>query len=191
MGSIPTANPSPPRRWPFSPRVVLLGLLALAGVAAVAIGVAVVWPDGAGGGPVWTKVARAEELAVNEPLAIDGEAYVVLLESGEVLALSKIDPHLGCTVAFRPGFVFEGRRGWFRNPCHGETYDLTGVCYFGPCPRGLDRYEVRVQDGDVEVNFAHLIEGPTHRQTDGREPVTLHWRGLISAKGLASGGGFR
>ena len=119
-------------------------------------------------------MARLDELAVNDPLAVEGDVYLVLLESGEVLALSQIDPHLGCKVPFRPDFTFIGDTGWFRNPCHGETYDLTGVCYSGPCPRGLDRYEVRVRDGDVEVSFAFLIEGPDRSASEGREPVTLN-----------------
>ena len=117
---------------------------------------------------------RLDELAVNDPLAVEGDVYLVLLESGEVLALSQIDPHLGCKVPFTPDFTFIGDTGWFRNPCHGETYDLTGVCYSGPCPRGLDRYEVRVRDGDVEVSFALLIEGPDRAASEGREPVTLN-----------------
>ena len=102
---------------------------------------------------------------------VDGDVYLVLLESGEVLALSTIDPHLGCKVPFLPDFKFMDHTGWFRNPCHGETYDLTGVCYVGPCPRGLDRYEVRVRNGDVEVNFKHLTEGPEHAT---RDPVNLN-----------------
>ncbi len=171
MGSIPTANPSPPRPWRFSRRIIPLAILASAGVALVAVGAAVIWPDDPAESG-WLSVATPEDLSVNEPLAVDGDVYLVLLESGEMLALSQVDPHLGCLVEFRPDFVFNDRTGWFRNPCHGETYDLTGALYFGPSPRGLDRYEVRVQDGDVEVNFANLIVGPAY--DGGREPVTLN-----------------
>jgi nitrite reductase/ring-hydroxylating ferredoxin subunit len=171
MGSIPTANASPPRRWRFSRRVIPLAFLAAAGVAFLAIGAAVIWP-GSPADSDWRALARADELTVNDPLAVEGDVYLVRLESGEVLALSRIDPHLGCKVPFRPDFKFMNDSGWFRNPCHGETYDLTGVCYSGPCPRGLDRYEVRVRDGDVEVSFARLIEGADNNVRDGREPVT-------------------
>ncbi len=171
MGRVPTASPSPPRRWRFSRRVIPLAFLALAVIALVAIGVAVIWPSSPADSG-WSTVARADELAVNDPLAVEGDAYLVLLESGEILALSRIDPHLGCKVPFTPDFTFMGDTGWFRNPCHGETYDLTGVCYFGPCPRGLDRYEVRVRDGDVEVSFALVIEGPDRSASEAREPVT-------------------
>ena len=173
MGGVPTASPSPPRRWRFSRRVVPLAFLALAVIALVAIGAAVIWPSSPADSE-WSAVARLDALAVNDPLAAEGEASLVLLESGEILALSQIDPHLGCIVPFAPDFRFMGSTGWFRNPCHGETYDLTGVCYSGPCPRGLDRYEVRVRDGNIEVNFARLSEGPDRRTSDRREPVTLN-----------------
>ncbi len=172
MGSVPTANPSPPRRWRFSRRAVPLMFLAAGVLAIVAIGVAMVWPSN-GADSEWAALARADELAVNAPLAVEGEVYLVLGESGEILALSQIDPHLGCKVPFAPDFEYMGHTGWLRNPCHGETYDLTGVCYFGPCPRGLDRYDVRVRDGDVEVSFARLTEGPDRATSEGREPVTL------------------
>ena len=173
MGSIPTASPSPPRRWRFSRRIVPLAFLALAFIALVAIGVAVIWPSSPADSE-WSVVARLDDLAANEPLAVEGDVYLVPMESGEMLALSQIDPHLGCKVPFTPDFTFMGSTGWFRNPCHGETYDLTGVCYAGPCPRGLDRYEVRVRDGDVEVSFARLTEGRDRSTSDEREPVTLN-----------------
>ena len=97
MGSTPVANPSPPRRWWFSRRILPLAFLAIGAVVIVVI----VWPDdGADSG--WIAVARADELAVNDPLLVDGDAYLVLLESGEILALSTIDPHLGCKVPFVP-----------------------------------------------------------------------------------------
>ena len=87
--------------------------------------------------------------------------HVVRLDSGEVLALSAHDPHLGCTVPYRPSFNFDGREGWFRNPCHGETYDLAGYRVFGPTPRGLDRFHVEVIDGRGIVDLSRIERGPT------------------------------
>lgn len=80
--------------------------------------------------------------------------HLVHLEDGEFRALSAKDPHLGCTVPWRPEFQFEGQTGWFRNPCHGETYDITGRRVFGPSPRDLDRYPVEVRDGRVLVTLS-------------------------------------
>ena len=81
------------------------------------------------------------------------------LSSGGLIALSWRDPHLGCTVVWRPAFRFQaplrvstGDPGWFRNPCHGETYTKAGLRVFGPQPRSLDTMEVIVRsDGSVVV----------------------------------------
>lgn len=95
--------------------------------------------------------------------------HVVRLDDGGVRALYAKDPHLGCWVPWRPDFEFEGRRGWFRNPCHGETYDITGRRIPGPSPRDLDRFPVRVEGGRVIVRvvFDELIPGESHVQPPG------------------------
>lgn len=87
--------------------------------------------------------------------------HVVRLDSGEVLALSARDPHLGCTVPYRPSLIYNGREGWFHNPCHREIYDLAGYRVFGPQPRGLDRFHVEVVAGRVTVDLSRLQPGPT------------------------------
>jgi nitrite reductase/ring-hydroxylating ferredoxin subunit len=147
-------------------------LLAAIFAAAVLVMTAIVWPEGVQA-PVspWVSLTQVDELPTNEPVKFsDQKLYLVKLEDGEILALSQKDPHLGCSVPFRPEFEFMERRGWFRTPCHGETYDLRGVCYVGPCRRGLDRYEVLVVDGKLQVNTGNLIEGPP--KGEWSEPVT-------------------
>ncbi len=76
-------------------------------------------------------------------------------------------PHLGCTVPWRDGFGFVDpasgldRRGWFRCPCHGSTYNDAGVRVFGPAPRSLDRMEVTIDDatGRIDVNTGSISKG--------------------------------
>jgi Rieske Fe-S protein len=65
-------------------------------------------------------------------------------------------------VPWREEFVFDGVRGWFRDPCSGTTYDLNGFRVFGPAPRGLDQYPVRIVNGNIEVdvNPNARIENP-------------------------------
>jgi nitrite reductase/ring-hydroxylating ferredoxin subunit len=124
--------------------------------------------------PHWVSGIAENELQVNEPVRIvEAQAWLVKLESGEILALWQRDPHLGCSVPFRPEFEFMGGTGWFRNPCHGETYDLTGVCYAGPCPRGLDRFQTRIVNGEVEIHAGEdaAIPGPPLETRAGRDPV--------------------
>lgn len=102
--------------------------------------------------------------------------HLVHLEDGEFRALSAKDPHLGCTVPWRPEFQFEGQTGWFRNPCHGETYDITGRRVFGPSPRDLDRYPVEVRDGRVIVTLSEdaLILGePGVSSAPGATPTRI------------------
>ena len=36
----------------------------------------------------------------------------------------------------------QDKRGWFRCPCHGSTYNDAGVRVFGPAPRSMDRMDV-------------------------------------------------
>jgi nitrite reductase/ring-hydroxylating ferredoxin subunit len=107
--------------------------------------------------------------------------HLVRLGSGEIVALSARDPHLGCTVPYRPSFEFDGREGWFRNPCHGETYDLAGYRAFGPAPRGLDRFPLTVRDGRVIVDLAHIERGPT-ALPPGYEPETGGTLGPLSTR---------
>jgi Rieske Fe-S protein len=136
---------------------VLTGAVALLVVASV-----VAWPSAPSRDAArWAPVASLDDLRVNEPVHVKAHGlWLVKLESGELLALYERDPHLGCSVPWRPDFEFMGKKGWFRNPCHGETYDLLGRCFSGPCVRGLDRFPVRVANFRFEVNVAAPIPGP-------------------------------
>ncbi len=109
----------------------------------------------------WIDAGAVDEFEVNEPVKnVDGKFYVVRLESGEFLALYERDPHLGCTVLWAAHFEFQGRVGWFRNPCHSETYDVEGNAVFGPQPRGMDRFHVEISGDRVRVDTNRLICGP-------------------------------
>jgi cytochrome b6-f complex iron-sulfur subunit len=50
---------------------------------------------------------------------------------------------------------------WFECPCHGSRYNRWGEYEFGPAPRGLDRFPVELRDGEVFVNTALIVTGPT------------------------------
>ncbi|MFN8533626.1 MAG: ubiquinol-cytochrome c reductase iron-sulfur subunit [Dehalococcoidia bacterium] len=53
--------------------------------------------------------------------------------------------HLGCPVRW------EASAELFFCPCHGGTYYADGSVAAGPPPHGLDRYPVRVQNGEVQI----------------------------------------
>ncbi len=184
MGHVPIAQPSPRRRFHLSRRgiawLLVLGTLA----ATLALAVIFAWPGGEGGPRASILVANADDFAPGSVTTFrESEFHLVRLEDGQFLALSMLDPHdkllveeglaeSPCLVPWRADFTFLGRTGWFRNPCHGETYDMTGNCVSGPCPRGLDRYAVTVDDGQVAVDLGELILGrPANAQvTPGSSP---------------------
>lgn len=76
-----------------------------------------------------------------------------------VRALSQRCPHLGC----RPNPCLEDF--WIHCPCHQSRYDRLGTkadgVRFGPAPRGMDRFAVRVDgDGVLFVDRSRLTLGP-------------------------------
>ena len=148
MGSTPVANPSPPRRWRFSRRVVPLVVLTAFSVAFLAVALMVVWPSSGGG---LVNAGQVQGLETEVPVRYDS-FYIVSLESGEILALSDTDPHRSsqnpdCPITWRPEMRFRDAEGWFRGTCSGSTFDLTGSIFAGPAPRGMDRYEISIRDG--------------------------------------------
>ncbi|SDW59535.1 menaquinol-cytochrome c reductase iron-sulfur subunit [Marininema mesophilum] len=68
----------------------------------------------------------------------------VLKEGSEILALSPICKHLGCTVKWEGG----GRTNVFYCPCHGGEYTKDGVNVPGtPPPKPLDVYATKIEGG--------------------------------------------
>ena len=79
-----------------------------------------------------------------------GRFYLVRLEDGGFLAVSRECTHLGCTVPW----VQEEHQ--FVCPCHSSAFDLRGAVIDPPAPRALDLYEVRIENRTVKVNTANL-----------------------------------
>jgi Rieske Fe-S protein len=73
---------------------------------------------------------------------------------GHVFALSQKCPHLGCRVPFCDS------SGRFECPCHGSKFDLGGEWIEGPAPRGMDRYDLRLENGALVVDTSKLAAGP-------------------------------
>jgi Rieske Fe-S protein len=132
------------------------GLMALSVVVVSAI---FLWPRDpdivpphiVNGGQIGDLELRSPKLVQEEGLPV---IWLVRLDEPQVIALIGVDTARGCTVPWRPSTVFDGETGWFRDPCTGSVYDLEGNCYFGPCPRGLDRYPVEMRGDRINIQAA-------------------------------------
>jgi len=90
----------------------------------------------------------------------EGKFYLVRLEDGGLLALSRRCTHLGCTV---PWVAEEAR---FVCPCHASAFDIHGDVLSPPAPRALDLFAVRIENGIVKVD----VSGPLRRRSfDSRQ----------------------
>ncbi len=108
--------------------------------------------SGAGGAKltVGTLSSFAAETSTYVPA---GRMYVVNTK-GYLFALSQKCPHLGCHVPYCES------SGRFECPCHGSIYDLAGEHIAGPAPRGMDRFNVKLDGQNVVVDTGVLEPGP-------------------------------
>jgi cytochrome b6-f complex iron-sulfur subunit len=91
-----------------------------------------------------------------------GRFYLVRLEDGGFLALSRQCTHLGCSVPW------DEASGRFACPCHASVFDLRGDVLAPPAPRPLDLFAVRVENGIVKVD----VSAPIRRSAFDTAQVT-------------------
>jgi cytochrome b6-f complex iron-sulfur subunit len=180
----------PALRAPLDPEVVDVtrrqflnrGVATLFGVGLAGFGgsmLAFLWPNVSGG--FGSKIRAGSVSAVlgqiadsKEPFYVpEGRFYVVpypkddvskakAVYSGGVLtgmeqgltALYQKCVHLGCRVPWCKSSQ------WFECPCHGSKYNRVGEKTAGPAPRGLDRFPVAVEGGQIVVDTGLLSIGP-------------------------------
>jgi len=168
------AQPAPGPRPLVHRRTLLVGgfWVAAAGLlAAIAggLGLDFLWPKKIVGFGTAVNVS-----AVNVPKAgadpvrvVEGRLWLVNIPAGTaespggLLALYQKCPHLGCTVPWRPDFVYGGVKGWFRCPCHGSTYTKEGgVLVAGPAPHSMNTMAITVKpNGDLTVETGQIKQG--------------------------------
>ena len=174
----PVAQPAPPPRPLVSRRLFVLGgfwsALGLAAFAVLASPLDFLFPRNVKGfgGPITVPAGKIPTPG-GDPVrpSPEGKFWLLNLEPGitphgeetpgGLLALWQKCPHLGCTVPWRPDFVFAGRKAWFRCPCHGSTYTKEGgVRVFGPAPRSMDVFPLEVKDdGSILVQTGPQFKG--------------------------------
>jgi len=76
----------------------------------------------------------------------------VKLPDGEFVALYDRDPITGCSLPWGVGYEHMDRAGWFRDACSGAIYDLRGDCFSERCGIGLNRLNVRLENGELIVD---------------------------------------
>ena len=116
------------------------------------------FPEWAHGKPIEFRPARA--FVVNVPaataMAMGEDAEVTDPTAGQILALWRKCPHLGCMIPQACE-----NRSRFQCYCHQSTYNIIGEkLELGPAPRGMDRFPVRIANGNVMVDTRELINGP-------------------------------
>jgi menaquinol-cytochrome c reductase iron-sulfur subunit len=73
-------------------------------------------------------------------------AIYVLTENGrDFVAISNVCTHLGCRVRWISD------KGQYFCPCHNGVFDKAGQVVSGPPPRGLDRYQVKVENDQLYI----------------------------------------
>ena len=110
--------------------------------------------------PQWRRIDRVETYRVGETVEVSFEDSSPLPWSGvsaktaawlrrnavdSFTAFSVNCTHLGCPVRWLP------KAGLFMCPCHGGVYYHDGKVAAGPPPQPLPQYQVRIQDGYVDI----------------------------------------
>lgn len=89
-----------------------------------------------------TKIQRQTGWIVNEK---EISVYVLTENGREFVAMSNICTHLGCRIRWIAD------REQFFCPCHNGVFDKDGGIVSGPVPRPLDRFDTKVEDGQLFI----------------------------------------
>jgi cytochrome b6-f complex iron-sulfur subunit len=206
----PSAPPPPPaipdeetlgvtRRQVLNRGIVASMTLAISGFGAAML--AMLWPSLSGGFGAKIRVGKMDEVVgeieqtkepfyyaagrfyINPypkeavPAAKKITAYGAVIESYEqgLVALYQKCVHLGCRVPWCK------TSQWFECPCHGSQYNRVGEKKGGPAPRGLDRFRLTLEGGEVVVDTGQIIPGPPiGTNTTGQEAEGPHCIGGAS-----------
>ena len=109
---------------------------------------------------VWRDVGRLDQFKVGDTVEVTFEEPSALAWAGQTArtaawlrrnaeadftAYALYCTHLGCPVNWRPEAKL------FLCPCHGGVYYADGSVAGGPPPHPLQRYDVRIQNGSVQI----------------------------------------
>jgi cytochrome b6-f complex iron-sulfur subunit len=112
-----------------------------------------------GDGPVYNGAGRFYVVPWEGKVTSDADYPGELVTAEGIMPLYQRCVHLGCRVPFC------NNSQWFECPCHGSKYNFAGEYQLGPAPRGMDRFVVKIENGNVMVDTSTVILGPP-RGTD-------------------------
>jgi menaquinol-cytochrome c reductase iron-sulfur subunit len=118
--------------------------------------------------PYWAKVAELDSLLVGQPVklifasqtvfayireTVLRDIWAVKHSQTEVTVFSPICPHLGCE------YNWNAKTSHFECPCHGSVFALDGKVLAGPSPRPLDTLPMRLEGGQLLVEWERFRIG--------------------------------
>ena len=116
----------------------------------------------------WVPVGPVDEFPLNQPKLVNTtvakqrgwvveqqelSVFVTAKDGEEFVALSDRCTHLACRVRFVEATEQTSEPGYFC-PCHNGVFDASGGIVAGPIPRPLDRFETKVEEGQLFVKEA-------------------------------------
>ncbi len=107
-----------------------------------------------GDGPVYNGAGRFYIVPWDGQATPDADYPAELVTTDGIMPLYQRCVHLGCRVPFCASSQ------WFECPCHGSKYNFAGEYQLGPAPRGMDRFVVKVENGNVMVDTSTVVLGP-------------------------------
>ena len=78
--------------------------------------------------------------------------YALTDNGRDFVVMSNICTHLGCRVRWI------NEKQIFLSPCHNGVFNREGKVLSGPPPRPLDRFEVKVENGQLFIGKKYILE---------------------------------
>jgi menaquinol-cytochrome c reductase iron-sulfur subunit len=172
----PTAEPETSERdralSPERRTFVTRAGLAFGALATLVLGVPIIgfllWPVRRDAPDAWRPVGSIDDFEVGATVLVtfvdpdplpwagftaESAAYVRRETPDTFLAFSIYCTHTGCPVHWLEGAQL------FYCPCHAGTFSRLGSVAAGPPPRPLERHEVRLRNGQVEIRTRRIPLG--------------------------------
>lgn len=118
--------------------------------------------------PTWAKVTSLDSLPTGQPVSLtfvslNVDAYIresvlhsvwaIKRSDSEVTVYSSTCTHLGCHYNWDP------ETNHFECPCHGSVFAIDGKVLGGPAPRTLDTLPVKIEGGNLYVEWEEFKIG--------------------------------